>query len=174
MLVATCLKCFSCDHLWFWVVTYHAVCQCVTAYLCTFCISCWPLWTWHFQGPGTSWYSWVWIWLDILFSPSLLAWETETEHNLDWGFKKEHHFKVKGELNLLVGFTSASVSKGLHSLVKKDCRRVWSQCFQVLHGIPLIDAALFRANTALVVPRPCERHATGEIVVPSWHLTRLV
>lgn len=41
--------------------------------------------------------------------------------------------------------------EGIHSLVHEEYRGIWPSRLQVLHGVPLIDAALLRANAALVV-----------------------
>ncbi len=83
-------SCVSWDHLW---LDFEEGLLC--HFLCTLYISCWPLWTWHFQGPGTSWYSWVWLWLDILFSPSLLAWGTETSKvKITYTVYKEQHINM--------------------------------------------------------------------------------
>lgn len=61
-----------------------------------------------------------------------------------------------------------------HVLVNKQGRGVGPRGLQVWHGIPLIDAALLRADAAFVIGGPDERHTTGEVVVPSSHLAGLV
>lgn len=43
-----------------------------------------------------------------------------------------------------------------------------------MHGVPLIDAALLRADAALIVGGPDERYTPGEVVVPSSHFAGLV
>lgn len=59
-------------------------------------------------------------------------------------------------------------------LVDKHGRWVWPCCLQVLHGVPLVDAALVWSDAALVVSHPGERHASREVVIPAWHLAYLV
>lgn len=59
-------------------------------------------------------------------------------------------------------------------LVNKQCRGVRPSGLQVLHGIPLVDAALLRADTTFIVGGPDESHAPGEVVVPSSHFAGLV
>lgn len=59
-------------------------------------------------------------------------------------------------------------------LVHKQGWGVGSRGLQILHGIPLIDAALLGADAALIVGGPDERHPTREVVVPPCHFTGLV
>lgn len=61
-----------------------------------------------------------------------------------------------------------------HLLVNKQGWGVRPSGLQVLHGIPLVDAALLGADTTLIVGGPDESHAPGEVVVPSSHFTGLV
>lgn len=61
-----------------------------------------------------------------------------------------------------------------HLLVHKQGRGVGPRGLQVLHGVPLVDAALIRADAALIVGGPDERHAPGEVVVSSCHFAGLV
>lgn len=61
-----------------------------------------------------------------------------------------------------------------HLLVHKQGRGVGSRGLQVLHGVPLVDAALIRADAAVIVGGPDECHATGEVVVSSCHFAGLV
>lgn len=61
-----------------------------------------------------------------------------------------------------------------HSLVREQGGGVGPRGLQVLHGVPLVDAALLGANAALVVGGPEQRHAPGEVVVPACHLAGLV
>lgn len=60
------------------------------------------------------------------------------------------------------------------SLVDKHGGRVWPRGLQVLHGVPLIYTALLRRDAALIVAHPGERHAAGEVVVPSRYFACLV
>lgn len=62
----------------------------------------------------------------------------------------------------------------VHWLVNKHGGRVWPCCLQILHGVPLVDAALIWSNAALIVAHPGESHTSREVVVPAWHLTCLV
>lgn len=61
-----------------------------------------------------------------------------------------------------------------HLLVDKQGRGVGPRGLQVLHGVPLVDEALLGADAALIVGGPDERHAPGEVVVPSGNFTGLV
>lgn len=61
-----------------------------------------------------------------------------------------------------------------HSLVHKQGRGVGPRGLHVLHGVPLVDAALLGADAALVVGGPDESHAPGEVVVPPCHFAGLV
>lgn len=61
-----------------------------------------------------------------------------------------------------------------YSLVCEQGGGVGPRGFEVLHGIPLVDAALLGADAALVVGGPEQRHAPREVVVPPRHLTGLV
>lgn len=61
-----------------------------------------------------------------------------------------------------------------HSRVDIQGRGVGPRRLQVLHGVPLVDAALLRADAALVVGGPDEGHAPREVVVPSCQFTGLV
>lgn len=61
-----------------------------------------------------------------------------------------------------------------HSLVCEQGGGVGPCGLEVLHGIPLVDAALLGADAALVVGGPEQRHAPWEVVVPPRHLTGLV
>lgn len=61
-----------------------------------------------------------------------------------------------------------------HLLVHKQGRGVGPRGLQVLHGVPLVDAALVGADAALVVGGPDESHAAGEVVVSSRHFAGLV
>ena len=61
-----------------------------------------------------------------------------------------------------------------HSLVHKQGWGVGPRGLQVLHGVPLVDAALLGADAALVVAGPDQSHAPREVVVPSSHFTGLV
>ena len=45
---------------------------------------------------------------------------------------------------------------------------------QVLHGIPLVDAALLGADAALIVGGPDESYTSREVVVPPGHFAGLV
>lgn len=62
----------------------------------------------------------------------------------------------------------------MHILVHKQRWGVRPRGFQVLHGVPLINAALLGADAALIVGGPDERHAPREVVVPSSHFAGLV
>lgn len=59
-------------------------------------------------------------------------------------------------------------------LVDKHGGWVWSCGLQVLHGVPLVDAALVWSNAALIVAHPGESHSSREIVIPAWNLTCFV
>ena len=61
-----------------------------------------------------------------------------------------------------------------YSLVCKQGGGVGPRGFEVLHGIPLVDAALLGADATLVVGGPEQRHAPREVVVSPRHLTGLV
>ena len=61
-----------------------------------------------------------------------------------------------------------------HLLVHKQRGGVGPCGLQVLHGIPLIDAALLRADAALIVGGPDERHSSWEVVMPPGHFAGLV
>lgn len=61
-----------------------------------------------------------------------------------------------------------------HVLVHKQCGGVGPRGLQVLHGIPFIDAALLRADAALIVGGPDERHTPWEVVMSPSHFTSLV
>lgn len=61
-----------------------------------------------------------------------------------------------------------------HLLVHKQRGGVGPRGLQVLHGIPLIDAALLRADAALIVGGPDERHSSWEVVMPPGHFAGLV
>lgn len=61
-----------------------------------------------------------------------------------------------------------------NSLVDKQGRGVGPRGLQVLHGVPLVDAALLGADAALVVGGPEKSHAPGEVVVSSCHFAGLV
>ena len=70
---------------------------------------------------------------------------------------------------------SAGVGKAApHLLVHKQGRGVGPRGLQVLHGVPLVDAALIRADAALIVGGPDESHAAGEVVVSPCHFAGLV
>lgn len=64
--------------------------------------------------------------------------------------------------------------EGAHSLVDKQGGGVGPRGLQVLHGVPLVDAALLGADATLVVGGPEESHTPGEVVVPSCHFAGLV
>lgn len=62
----------------------------------------------------------------------------------------------------------------LHLLVHKQRGGVGPRGLQVLHGVPLVDAALLGADAALIVGGPDESYAPREVVVPPGHFTGLV
>lgn len=61
-----------------------------------------------------------------------------------------------------------------HSLVHEQGWGVGPRGLQVLHGVPLVDAALLGADAALVVAGPDQGHAPREVVVPPRHFAGLV
>ena len=61
-----------------------------------------------------------------------------------------------------------------YSLVCEQGGGVGPRGLEVLHGVPLVDAALLGADAALIVGGPEQRHAPWEVVVPPRHLAGLV
>lgn len=59
------------------------------------------------------------------------------------------------------GFNEMLSSFPLSWLFHKQCWRVRSYEFQVIHGVPLINVALLKADAALIVGDPDERHPKG-------------
>lgn len=61
-----------------------------------------------------------------------------------------------------------------NSLVSEHGGRIGPHGLQVLHGVPLVDAALLGGDAALIVARPGERNSTGKVVISPRHLARFV
>lgn len=98
-----------------------------------------------------------------------------------WSWAGDPQSRATGKCDFmrLRDWPSTGVGKGegetaLHLLVHKQGRGVRPCGLQVLHGVPLIDAALIGADAAFVVGSPDESHAPGEVVVSPSHFAGLV
>lgn len=65
-------------------------------------------------------------------------------------------------------------SRHVYWLVNKHGRGVGPRRLQVLHCIPLVNAALVWGDAAFIVSHPGERHASRKIIIPTWQFANLV
>lgn len=82
--------------------------------------------------------------------------------------------KKRGKERFLLGAKPNFSNKIQNWLVDEEGWRVGAGGLQVLHRVPLVDAALVGADAALVVRGPDQGHPTWEVVVPPSHLTGFV